>query len=61
MAGTQTQLHFLPEQHTDFAFSVLNEEWGFIGGVVVLGLLAALVYRGIVQATRTKDRPGFCA
>ncbi len=58
MAGTQTQLHFLPEQHTDFAFSVLNEEWGFIGGVVVLGLLAALVYRGIVQATRTKDRAG---
>lgn len=58
MAGTQTQLHFLPEQHTDFAFSVLNEEWGFVGGVVVIGLLAAMILRGILQASRAKDRLG---
>ena len=38
--GTQTQLSFLPENHTDFAFSVLGEEWGFVGAVVV-SLLAA--------------------
>lgn len=56
LAGTQSQLHFLPEQHTDFAFSVLAEEWGFIGGMVVLLLVAAIVYRGIATAYRTKDR-----
>ncbi|MBI5522866.1 MAG: rod shape-determining protein RodA [Desulfarculus sp.] len=58
MAGTQSQLHFLPEQHTDFAFSVLAEEWGFIGAVVVLSLLAAVVYRGLMHALRAKDRMG---
>ncbi len=58
MAGTQSQLHFLPEQHTDFAFSVLAEEWGFVGAVVVLCLLAAVVYRGLVHAMRAKDRLG---
>jgi len=58
MAGTQSQLHFLPEQHTDFAFSVLAEEWGFVGTVLVLVLLAAVVYRGLVQALRAKDRLG---
>lgn len=58
LAGTQSQLHFLPEQHTDFAFSVLAEEWGFVGGVLVLILLAAVVYRGLVQALRAKDRLG---
>ncbi len=36
MEGTQTQLRFLPTQHTDFVFSVLAEEWGFIGGALVL-------------------------
>ncbi len=58
MAGTQSQLHFLPEQHTDFAFSVLAEEWGFIGAVIVLTLLAAVVYRGLMHALRAKDRMG---
>ncbi len=58
MAGTQSQLHFLPEQHTDFAFSVLAEEWGFIGAMLVLVLLAAVVYRGLWHALRAKDRLG---
>jgi rod shape determining protein RodA len=58
MAGTQSQLHFLPEQHTDFAFSVLAEEWGFVGAALVLILLAAVVYRGLIQAMRAKDRMG---
>ena len=38
LEGTQTQLRFLPTQHTDFAFSVLAEEWGFVGSVLVLAL-----------------------
>ena len=58
MAGTQSQLNFLPEQHTDFAFSVLAEEWGFMGGVVVVTLLAILVYRGLYHSFRAKDRLG---
>ncbi len=58
MAGTQSQLHFLPEQHTDFAFSVLAEEWGFVGAVLVLLLLAAIIYRGLLHALRAKDRLG---
>ncbi len=58
LAGTQTQLHFLPEQHTDFAFSVVAEEWGFIGSVIVITLLAAVVYRGLMHAIRAKDRMG---
>ncbi|UCG38001.1 MAG: rod shape-determining protein RodA [bacterium] len=40
--GTQSQLRFIPEQHTDFVFSVLAEEFGFVGVLIVLGLLAFL-------------------
>ena len=52
--GTQTQLSFLPENHTDFAFSVLGEEWGFVGGAVLITLfflLAALMLRCASKAT----------
>ncbi len=52
--GTQTQLSFLPENHTDFIFSVLGEEWGFVGGVVLIVLffvLIALMLRGARRAT----------
>ena len=38
LEGTQTQLRFLPTQHTDFVFSVLAEEWGFVGSATVLAL-----------------------
>jgi rod shape determining protein RodA len=48
----------LPEQHTDFAFSVLAEEWGFVGAVAVMVLLALVVYRGLVHALKAKDRLG---
>ncbi|MCB2188315.1 MAG: rod shape-determining protein RodA [Deltaproteobacteria bacterium] len=58
MAGTQSQLHFLPEQHTDFAFSVLSEEWGFVGCVLVITLLSAIVFRGLYHAMKAKDRQG---
>ncbi|RJX29998.1 MAG: rod shape-determining protein RodA [Desulfarculus sp.] len=58
LSGTQSQLHFLPEQHTDFAFSVLAEEWGFLGALLVISLLAAVVYRGLAAAYRAKDRQG---
>src|SRR2546427_5653983 len=58
LRGTQNQLNFLPEQHTDFIFSVFAEEWGFVGALVVLALYLALVLRGIVIASRARDRFG---
>jgi len=54
-AGTQTQLRFLPTQHTDFAFSVLAEEWGFVGSVVVLTLYLSLMLWGLRIARSSKD------
>ena len=42
--GTQSQLEFLPERHTDFIFSVLSEEWGFIGSVVVMTTFVILFF-----------------
>jgi rod shape determining protein RodA len=43
--GTQTQLAFIPEQSTDFVFTVIGEEWGFLGSIVVLGLFGYLLIR----------------
>lgn len=43
MQGTQSQLDFLPEKHTDFIFTMYAEEWGFIGGMLLLGLYTLLL------------------
>jgi rod shape determining protein RodA len=56
--GTQSQLRFLPEQHTDFAFSVWAEEWGFLGCVVLLLLFFLLLYRGFSIAFNSKNGSG---
>ena len=53
--GTQSQLNFLPENHTDFIFSVVGEELGLIGCCVVLGLLLVVVYRSFLIAKRAVD------
>lgn len=53
--GTQTQLEFLPEHTTDFVFSVLAEEWGFFGSVVLLGLFFGLFVTMLRIAARTRD------
>jgi rod shape determining protein RodA len=55
LSGTQNQLNFLPERHTDFIFSVIGEEWGFLGTTVTLGLLALLFHRGFRIAAQTRD------
>jgi rod shape determining protein RodA len=55
LEGSQSQLQFLPEQPTDFVFSVLAEEWGFIGAGFVLLLYLALLLRGLVVARTAKD------
>jgi rod shape determining protein RodA len=58
LEGTQTQLRFLPTQHTDFVFSVLAEEWGLLGCLFVLGLFVALLLWGLVIARNSKDNFG---
>jgi rod shape determining protein RodA len=58
LQGTQNQLNFLPEQHTDFVFSVFAEEWGFLGTATLVTLYVALVLRGIVIATKARDNVG---
>jgi rod shape determining protein RodA len=58
MQGTQAQLSFLPERHTDFAFSVFAEEWGFTGSAVLLLLYLSLVMWGIYIARRAGDKYG---
>jgi rod shape determining protein RodA len=56
LKGTQGSLRFLPEQHTDFAFAVFAEEWGFLGVSVLLALFSLLVFRGFTLAARSQDR-----
>ena len=56
--GPQTQLLFLPEHHTDFIFSVVGEELGFIGGVILLFLYFFLIYRSIDIMAHAKDMFG---
>jgi len=55
LKGTQTQLRFMPEQTTDFIFSVLAEEWGFIGSVVILLLYGMLLFRLLKISLRLSD------
>ncbi len=56
--GSQCKLGFLPEFHTDFAFALWGEEWGFIGSAVVLLLFLGLILWGLDTALRSKDRFG---
>lgn len=56
--GTQTNLKFIPEHHTDFIFSVIGEELGFIGGVVLLALFALLLWRAFKIAITARDAFG---
>jgi rod shape determining protein RodA len=58
MQGTQSQLRFLPEHHTDFIFSVLAEEWGLFGCFVVLVLFLLLLLGGIKIASSSKEKFG---
>ena len=56
--GSQSRLEFLPARHTDFVFSVLAEEEGFIGTISVLGLYALVIFRGFRTARNARDRAG---
>jgi rod shape determining protein RodA len=56
MSGSQSRLDFLPERHTDFIFSVLGEEFGMIGAVIVILLFCFVFYRAIKVAARCRSR-----
>ncbi|MDD4179036.1 MAG: rod shape-determining protein RodA [Candidatus Margulisbacteria bacterium] len=55
MHGSQTQLQFIPEQHSDFIFSAIGEEWGFFGAAIVVILFAMLVFRALAVAAEARD------
>ncbi len=58
MQGTQSRLNFLPEKHTDFIFTTLAEEFGFIGGISLLGLYALIILFCFSSAFSNRDRFG---
>ncbi|HEY2555186.1 MAG TPA: rod shape-determining protein RodA [Candidatus Cybelea sp.] len=57
--GTQTQLNFVPEHSRDFIFTVLAEEWGFLGAMALLALYAVVLYAGVRTMLAARDRFGF--
>jgi rod shape determining protein RodA len=58
LSGSQTQLKFLPEQQTDFIFSVFAEEWGFIGGLILILMFMAIIFWGLKIALQARDSLG---
>ncbi len=56
LEGTQTKGGFVPEQHTDYIFTTVGEEWGFLGSLVVIALFVGLIFRIIYLAERQKTK-----
>jgi rod shape determining protein RodA len=56
LEGTQTKGGFVPEQHTDYIFTTVGEEWGFFGCLVVIALFVGLIFRIIYLAERQKTK-----
>jgi rod shape determining protein RodA len=56
LEGTQTKGDFVPEQHTDYIFSTIGEEWGFVGGVFVIFIFCGLIMRIILSAEKQVNR-----
>jgi rod shape determining protein RodA len=56
LEGTQTKGGFVPEQHTDYIFTTVGEEWGFVGSILVIALFVALLLRIIYLAERQKTK-----
>ena len=54
--GTQTKGHFVPEQHTDYIFSTVGEEWGFLGSAMVVILFVLLLLRLLILAERQRNQ-----
>jgi len=58
LQGTQSRLHFLPEKHTDFIFSVLSEELGFVGATLLLVVFLIFIHRCMLAALNAGDKEG---
>lgn len=58
LLGTQSHLNFLPEKHSDFIFTTLGEEFGLVGGLILLGLYAAILVYGFAVAFRARSHFG---
>jgi len=58
LEGTQSSLNFLPQQHTDFIYSVVSEEWGFVGSVAVIALMVLLILWAVQTAHKARDFTG---
>ena len=58
LQGTQTQLHFIPEQHSDFIYSAITEEFGFVGAMMVLFVLFVLIRKAFIIAGEARDYLG---
>ncbi len=58
MLGTQSHLNFLPEKQTDFIFTMLAEEWGMVGGVVLVGLYTLILVYGYAMSLRSRSQFG---
>ena len=56
--GTQHKLHFIPEHHTDFIFTVFGEEWGLIGSIVLFALFLSFIHRCLTISQNTSDDLG---
>ena len=56
LEGTQTKGGFVPEQHTDYIFTTVGEEWGFVGSLIVIALFVGLLLRVIYLAERQKTK-----
>ncbi len=54
--GSQSHLHYLPEPHTDFVFATMAEEWGLLGGLVVIVIFGIVLRWGLMVARRSQDR-----
>ena len=55
LCGSQTQLQFIPEQHSDFIFSVLGEEFGFLGSLAVMAIFAVMIWRMVTLAAQASE------
>lgn len=58
LSGSQSQLYFLPESHTDFIFATFSEQWGFLGSCLLILLYYLIIRQGFVIAQRTQDAFG---
>lgn len=56
LEGTQTKGDFVPEQHTDYIFSTIGEEWGFLGSFFLIFLFCLLIFRVILQAEKQTNK-----